>query len=112
MRLINPVAFGLTALVLLSACAGEPVWTKQDGNMANFEQDTAACFRSASQQARAQALTARRGAAPQIELRTSQGRIHDSAGTSRTAASLEENAERSRLYSQCMHRLGYRRTKP
>ena len=72
-----------------------------------FEQDTSACLRAAS--IRAKRLMAKRGvvAAPKFSLRASQSRFRDAVGTSRTAASLGEDAMRNRLYSECMHRLGY-----
>ncbi len=111
MRLVSAMALSLMTLSLLAACAGEPVWNKQDGSQAAFEKDTTACFRSASVQA--QARTGNQGAmAAQIELRSSQGKIHDAAGAPRKGASLQESALRSQLYSQCMQRLGYRRGKP
>ncbi|MBC8239412.1 MAG: hypothetical protein H8E30_02945 [Alphaproteobacteria bacterium] len=100
----------LMALLLLAACAREPVWSKPGGSAAIFEQDTTACFRGASIQAQDQA--GGQGAAPQIELRSSLGKVHDATGASGKATSLRENALRSKLYSQCMHRLGYRRTEP
>ncbi len=54
-------------------------------------------------------MATRAAAGPQIELRPSQGRIHDTAGSARQDASSAENALRNRLYSECMQRLGYRR---
>jgi hypothetical protein len=112
MRLFSRTALCIVALAMLAACAGEPAWRKEGGSKAIFEQDTTACFRGASNQARAQMGNRGAAVAPQIELRSSQGRIHDAAGASRKAASLQENARRSQLYSQCMQRLGYRRGKP
>ncbi len=106
MRLI-----GFVALLLLAACAREPVWSKPGGSAASFEQDTTACFRGASIQAQEQA-GGQGAAAPQIELRASQGKVHDASGAAGKATSLRENALSSQLYSQCMHRLGYRRTEP
>ena len=99
----------ITALVLLAACAREPVWSKAGGSKADFDLDSTACFRAGSIQAKAQ-VGDRSAAAPQIELRSSQAKVHDAAGASRKATSLEEQALRNRLYSQCMQRLGYRRT--
>lgn len=63
--------FGLMALLLLVACAREPVWHKAGGGKAVFEQDSTACFRGASARAQAQLGNQGAAAAPQIELRSS-----------------------------------------
>jgi hypothetical protein len=100
---------GLLAIALLAACAAKPAWQKPGGNKQIYSQDTAACFRGAS--IRAERQMAKRGAAtsPQIELRSSVGRVHDVAGAARKSARMEETARRNRIYSECMHRLGYRK---
>ena len=82
----------LAAVLVLTACAQEPVWNKAGGSPAMFEQVSSTCFR--------------------IELRSSAGRVRDSAGAARQAISLQEKAIRGKLYSQCMHRLGYRLKEP
>ncbi|MBT4045725.1 MAG: hypothetical protein HN732_08125 [Rhodospirillaceae bacterium] len=109
MRLVSQTALCVVALAMLAACAGAPAWRKEGGTKAALEQDSTGCFRAASNEARAQMGNRSAASAPQIELRSSQGKIHDAAGASRKAASLQENALRSQLYSQCMQRLGYRR---
>ena len=108
MRNIDFLAMFLAG-ALLAGCAGAPVWRKAGGNEQIFQQDTTACFRGASIQA--ERKMAKRGgpSAPQIELRGSRGRIRDLNRASRKAASLEEISRRNRLYSECMHRLGYRK---
>ncbi len=112
MRLIRLMAM-IVAALLLGACAQEPAWHKQDGSAAAFEKDTATCFRGASIQAQAQlADQVAPPPPPQMELRLSQGRVEDTMRAPRKAASQQENALRSKLYSQCMQRLGYRPTKP
>ena len=98
----------LAAMPLLAACADNRAWHKPGGTSELFSRDTTACFRTASIQAQRQMAT-RAAAGPQIELRPSQGRIHDTLGSARQAASSAENALRNRLYSECMQRLGYRR---
>ncbi|MDP6872572.1 MAG: hypothetical protein QF521_03510 [Alphaproteobacteria bacterium] len=102
----------LAAVLLLSACAREPAWHKPDGGMAAFGQDSSSCFRSASFQARVEIKQRGVGAAPQIEVRPSVGRVRDTSAAARLAISMQEKAIRSRLYSQCMHRLGYRPRQP
>ncbi|MFP6770977.1 MAG: hypothetical protein VCE74_01315 [Alphaproteobacteria bacterium] len=99
----------LAAMPLLAACADDPAWHKSGGNKEMFSLDTTACFRGASIQAQRQMATRGATAGPQIELRASGGRVRDAAGGARKAASLAEKALRGRLYSECMHRLGYRR---
>lgn len=94
--------------LLLANCGGEPAWNKVGGNVATLELDTSACFRGAPSQAERQLGNRATTSAPQIELRGSQGRVHDTIETSRKAISLKENSLRNRLYSECMHRLGYR----
>ncbi len=104
--LIAPVL----AFVLLAGCSEVGGWNKPGGNEQAFQQDSTACYRAATLQAERQ--TARWGgaAAPQLEVRNPQGRVRDSAQSARAAASLEQDAQRNRLYAECMHRLGYRRT--
>lgn len=102
----------LAAVLVLTACAQEPVWNKAGGSPAVFEQVSSTCFRGASIEARVEIEKRGVGAAPQIELRSSAGRVRDSAGAARQAISLQEKAIRGKLYSQCMHRLGYRLKKP
>ncbi len=97
------------AAPLLAGCAAKPVWDKTGGNTQTFQQDTTACFRGASIQAERQMAKRGATAAPQIELRGTQGRIRDTSRAARKAASLEEISRRNHLYSECMHRLGYRK---
>ncbi len=112
-RNVGAVFFpALLSMALLAGCAREPIWHKTGATKAIFEQDTTTCFRAASIQAEQQ--VDRRGVttSPQIELRSSVGRIRDATGATREAVSLQEKALRSKLYSQCMQRLGYRLNKP
>ncbi len=102
----------IAGALLLAACAQEAVWHKPGGTAAIFEQDSSTCFRGASIQAQIQAGKRGGGAAPQIELRPNVGRVRDLSASTREAISLEEKALRGKLYSQCMHRLGYRLSKP
>ncbi|MBT3370143.1 MAG: hypothetical protein HOA08_20945 [Rhodospirillaceae bacterium] len=102
----------MAAMLLLTACAAEAVWEKPGGSPAIFDQDTAACFRGASIQAKMQIDKRGGSVAPQIELRAGAGRVRDLSASTREAISLEEKAIRGKLYSRCMHRLGYRLAKP
>ncbi len=112
---MRKIASGITVIagsLLLAACAQEAVWHKSGGTAAIFEQDSSTCFRGASIQAQMQIGKRGGGVAPQIELRTNVGRVRDTTASAREAISLEEKAIRGKLYSQCMHRLGYRLAKP
>ena len=99
----------MLGIFFVAACAQEPVWSKPSGNAEIFKQDSSAWYRGASQQAERQMANRGGATGSQIDVRTGQNRIRDTTQNAQSAHKLEENAKRNRLYSECMHRLGYRR---
>ena len=101
----------LIGLFFVAACAQDPVWSKPSGNAEMFKQDSSACYRGASRQAERQMDQVGGATGPQIDVRRRQSTVRNTTSNAQTSRTLEENAKRNHLYSECMHRLGYRKAK-